>query len=569
MNRVTCSSSVEEESVSSKLESVGPHPSESTLSLLAHGGVQRNRAQHPAKDDWLVDHEEGRKDPTNSNTNNNNNQQPQQGRTPHCPTRAPTSQPVVAVASQNGGTSDDRDTTGTTTLSTPAMPTLAPTKTWELTGNAVPTEDGETSSATTDSPTGIANAVIGTPTHFPSPTPTQKPSIAPTKVSSPTTRPTSSPTATPSVTLLPTSHPTNTPTTFPTSSSVPTESFAPTLSPTATFTPTVVPTAWEVFADQHERDEVIAHKCKGMTTVERTEKIIRLVKGLSGNESLMSARSPHFRAFNWLNRLDDRILCPGHDEDNIDDEDNQRLMQRFILSLFYFATTGSSWTLCSADEEASDCESGTQRWLNQAMECDWYGVTCNDNGVVTHLHLPANGLNGYLPVELFNLKAMQGFSVGHNGSMRGQIPAEISQWSQLVYLDLDDNDFDGPFPNVYNITTLQAIDLNNNRFSGAIDSKIGELAELVVLQIEHNRFEEALPMESLATSLSQLVLFSSQGNPWKDPKQNDWEILCEWVPDRRAVTSPGYLQFLLADCDREQALQSQSRPICSCCSVCF
>ena len=283
------------------------------------------------------------------------------------------------------------------------------------------------------------------------------------------------------------------------------------------------------------------------------------IQQFSGQDSLLSGRSPQFRAYNWINRLDERVLCP----ENVENEQHNgvsysALLQRYILAVFYFSMLGNDWSLCSADAMLNNCETEEQRWLSETSECNWYGITCNEQNRVTHLDLPNNGLDGTLPVELFSLTSMKGLSLGHNGNITGSMPSEIAQWTQLTYLDLDGNHLDGPFPNVYDMITLQAIDLNNNRLSGHIDSAIGRLDQLVVLQIENNEFDGALPLQAM-TYLDQLVLFSSQGNNWTD---HDWEVLCAWVPDRRAAISPGYLQFLLADC-------GETGPKCSCCSVCF
>ena len=344
----------------------------------------------------------------------------------------------------------------------------------------------------------------------------------------------------------------------PSITSIPTTSVHPSSAPTNTSTPTASPTSWHFDVDGHDRDEVIERKC-GISSSNRSKTIMHAIQQFSGPNSLSSGRSPKFRAYNWINRLDERVLCPEDDEnEQHDGDDYQALLQRYILAVFYFSMLGNDWILCSGYTTISDCATEEQRWLSEATECDWHGITCNNEGRVTHLDLPNNGLDGTLPVELFSLTSMEGLSLGHNGNIMGNIPSEIAQLDKLIYLDLDGNDLTGPFPNVYSTITLQAIDLNNNHLSGSIDSAIGRLDQLVVLQIENNAFDGTLPMDAM-TYLDQLVLFSSQGNNWTD---HDWEVLCAWVPDRRAALSQAYLQFLLADC-------GETGSNCSCCSVCF
>jgi hypothetical protein len=304
---------------------------------------------------------------------------------------------------------------------------------------------------------------------------------------------------------------------------------------------------------------------------------------LSTVESIFQPTSAQFKAFNWISNVDGMILCPqdvGGGDDSASPENvmsNTLLLQRYILALFYISLSGDSWTLCSASSSNdggittsgnSDCPSSEARWLSESSECLWYGIQCDVNGLVTNLDLPRNGLDGVLPVELFSLESIQGFSIGHNEEIRGQVPVEIAQWTQLTYLDLDANSLEGPFPNVYGISTLQAIDLNNNTFSGPISSDIANLRQLVVLQLENNQFDGTLPLDIMGSTLGELVLFSSQGNTWEE--HPEWETLCEWIPDRRAVSGPGYLQFLLADCEKDaNVAATMQKPTCSCCSLCF
>lgn len=494
-------------------------------------------------------------------------------------------------------------TTATTHTGTFPCPTIAPTDTANLQANnnapaPPPNMIGAAAPPPTNPPTVAANLqgegteipVLTVDGFDPDPNDTAAPTTQPTKLSdiiSPTTLPPNpspnkpttlppnpSPNTTtpphpsgntkapatgipngPSSTSIPSGQEQNkNPTTTP-RTATPTKTASPTVSPSVTHTSTMEPTSWSVFADTHDRDEVIPYKCNGMTTAERTNDIIQLIGNLSGPQTLRNVNSPHFRAFNWINRLDGWIACPNEEVG---------FVQRFVLAIFYFSMLGEDrWTNCDANGSESSCESEAQRWLGAESECNWYGVTCNQEGVVTHLDLQRNGLEGNLPVELFSLTAMQGLSLGHNEKIRGTIPRQISQWTQLQYLDLDYNDLEGDFPNVYQTRTLQAIDLNNNRFSGTISAAIGQLTKLVVLQIENNKFQGKLPLLDMAITMGELVLFSSQGNPWTEV--HDWEALCDWVPDRREVDSPAYLQFLLADCSND----AEPTRSCSCCSVCF
>ena len=46
-------------------------------------------------------------------------------------------------------------------------------------------------------------------------------------------------------------------------------------------------------------------------------------------------------------------------------------------------------------------------WLDLSQsECDWFGVTCNDENIVTALALFNNNLSGSIPTEIGLLKSL-------------------------------------------------------------------------------------------------------------------------------------------------------------------
>ena len=169
-----------------------------------------------------------------------------------------------------------------------------------------------------------------------------------------------------------------------------------------------------------ERDQIIRTKCPDYTSITRALAFLHLLttgeSSLSDPEDLVTLSSPHHMAWTWLTHLDDAVLCPPSSE-----EETIRVLQRYTLALLYYSTQGSEWTKCNsdranfieADDEEDYCcfgechiQQDENRFLSSAHECKWYGIICNDLGVVTsidNLLSSGNNLQGQIPHELHAL----------------------------------------------------------------------------------------------------------------------------------------------------------------------
>lgn len=111
------------------------------------------------------------------------------------------------------------------------------------------------------------------------------------------------------------------------------------------------------------------------------------------NDSLFDdPTTPQAQALNWVTNEDaiEPTLCP-----------DRKMLQRYVLAAFYFATEGDSWDQCSAPEEFgdpdavaaanADCnrvvtpfqvnndrvgDTSTDAWLTPVNECEWGGIAC-------------------------------------------------------------------------------------------------------------------------------------------------------------------------------------------------
>jgi len=206
-----------------------------------------------------------------------------------------------------------------------------------------------------------------------------------------------------------------------------------------------------------------------------------------------NAISPQRLALDWM--LQDPYTLDLVDDDN-------RLVQRFALAVFYFATNGpTSWKLENRDS-----------WLLSSTECPWgitlggYNVECT-NDVVDDISLWNDGLFGTIPGEIALLNSLTRLVLFQN-NLEGTIPTEIGLLSSLTVLSLDSNRLDGSIPTeIGPLTSLTSLALHQNNLEGAIPTEIGLLSSLKNFVLASNNLEGGIPTEiGLLSSLTNLDL---------------------------------------------------------------
>ena len=152
---------------------------------------------------------------------------------------------------------------------------------------------------------------------------------------------------------------------------------------------------------------------------------------------------------------------------------------RAALVALYNATNGDDW-----DNNAN--------WLSDLPLDRWHGVE-EAAGRVIELLLDQNGLRGRIPPEIGNLSELRYLLLGGNG-LTGEIPSEIGNLSQLYYMDLSDNGLRGEIPpEIGNLSQLQYLRLSNNDLSGQIPMELGNLPNLEQLYLGVNGFTGCVP----------------------------------------------------------------------------
>mmetsp|Transcript_20118 Transcript_20118/g.42554 ORF Transcript_20118/g.42554 Transcript_20118/m.42554 type:complete len:693 (-) Transcript_20118:111-2189(-) len=284
----------------------------------------------------------------------------------------------------------------------------------------------------------------GTPTKFPiskEPTPTRMPSSStalPTQTE-PTRKPVSGPTL-PTRVPIPTRGPNDAP-----SLSVPTLSNPPTPAP---FSPTQL--------------------CKE-TEAERELLLLETLSSTTDRWVFLDKNTPQGMAHSFLLKEKLSFVC------------TPTLMQRYGLSVLYFATGGTDWTDATG-------------WLGSEHECNWYGVECNKDLFVTSLNLAINNVNGIIPDEISALSTLQKFDLFSN-TITGTLPAGLSGLTNLVTLDLQRNFLVGDaFPNtITSLDRLVSYRISDNQLTGKIPNRIGLLRKLSELWAGNNLISGSIP----------------------------------------------------------------------------
>lgn len=305
--------------------------------------------------------------------------------------------------------------------------------------------------------------------------------------------------------------------------------------------------------------------CDNMSPTQRISALRQIVLTITPEEILNNVQSPQAKAFHWL-IYEDRIdppICPpatvasGSTTDVVSaTAAAATLLERYIMTSFYYATNGDNWKECNApvtstttndDEkkctrtitvqssevlsfimeqafgdtstattttaEAQDHQQqhhdrkiGTKSWLSPFDTCEWGGLACSyyynesNDGTgyysIDQIEFEDNNLSGTLIPELSSLSQLR-FLILEKGQLYGSIPKEYgSNLTNLRVLDMDYNKLSGPIPNeVYDLVELRELDLNDNRLNGEISSRIGMLRNLRYLQLDNNEFVGSVPEE--------------------------------------------------------------------------
>jgi len=123
------------------------------------------------------------------------------------------------------------------------------------------------------------------------------------------------------------------------------------------------------------------------------------------------------------------------------------------------------------------------------------------------LALYENNLSGYIPKEIFHPDSELIYVDISNNRFKGPFPSEIGDLRSLTILKLSTNSFFGEIPPTFgSLKSLEAIDLSSNHLTGKIPSFLANLSLLNYLNLSNNDLEGEVPLEGIFGNKSGVFL---------------------------------------------------------------
>ncbi|CAI0446997.1 unnamed protein product [Linum tenue] len=125
---------------------------------------------------------------------------------------------------------------------------------------------------------------------------------------------------------------------------------------------------------------------------------------------------------------------------------------------------------------------------------DIAGYLPQELGLLTDLalfHLNSNRFCGIIPMSFCNMSIMFEFDVSNN-RLVGPFPRALLCWKEIKFVDIRFNNFEGCVPPEIFGRPLDALFLNNNRFSCSIPPSLGN-STVSVVTMAYNNFSGCIP----------------------------------------------------------------------------
>jgi len=160
------------------------------------------------------------------------------------------------------------------------------------------------------------------------------------------------------------------------------------------------------------------------------------------------------------------------------------------LKALYESTDGDNWT----DNTGWEAIKGDEPPVGCDLE-NLKGIILDVNRRVKNLLLFNNQLKGRIPAELGNLSNLSILNLSSN-QLNGTIPPQLGNLSKLTQTTLNNNQLSGSIPlELGNLSNLIFLSLYNNQLNGRIPFELGNLSKLTSLNLFENRLNGSIPPE--------------------------------------------------------------------------
>uniref|UniRef100_A0A803QB71 non-specific serine/threonine protein kinase n=1 Tax=Cannabis sativa TaxID=3483 RepID=A0A803QB71_CANSA len=146
------------------------------------------------------------------------------------------------------------------------------------------------------------------------------------------------------------------------------------------------------------------------------------------------------------------------------------------------------------DHATNDNTLSTWTQTSSSSPCNWTGVACDQlRQRVVGLDLSGLGLSGSISPHIGNLSFLDSLQL-QNNRFTGPIPNEITKLFRLRLLNVSFNLINGVLPsNLNNLKELKVIDFTYNDISGRLPEELSLLTKLEVLKLRQNHFHGGIP----------------------------------------------------------------------------
>nr|CAD1836956.1 unnamed protein product [Ananas comosus var. bracteatus] len=175
----------------------------------------------------------------------------------------------------------------------------------------------------------------------------------------------------------------------------------------------------------------------------------------------------------------------------------------------------------------------------------------NSNMRLIHLLIDSNNLTGSIPPTLGLANKLEALRLDKN-RLTGSVPPNLNNLTSLSELHLSDNQLTGPLPNLTGMNQLTYLYLKNNHFNGSLNLDAGYSSQLILIDLQNNDIDDASPGD-----YSKQLLLS--GTPYCNRGGNSKFCSSQLPPSPPPFSTP-FENCPTTNCPSDQ----EESPTCNC-----